>query len=128
MELGGDPRSPRREMSRRRIRMYLREIKRENAMKNRLKNLKFDPKTFATDVIFDIIGCVLYGAGIYNFAYTANFAPGGVSGLSILINILTRDIPFFHGGISIGLAMILINIPIVIFCITIVLPSLPSLS
>ncbi len=85
-------------------------------MKNRLKNLKLDPKTFATDVIFDIIGCVLYGAGIYNFAYTANFAPGGVSGLSILINILTRDIPFFHGGISIGLAMILINIPIVIFC------------
>ena len=93
-------------------------------MKNRLKNIKFDPKTFATDVLFDIIGCVLYGAGIYNFAYTANFAPGGVSGLSILINILTSKLPFFqnstipflHGGISIGLAMILINIPIVIYC------------
>lgn len=85
-------------------------------MKNRLKKLKFEPKTFATDVLFDVIGCVLYGAGIYNFAYTANFAPGGVSGLSILINILTKDIPLFHGGISIGLAMILINIPIVIFC------------
>ena len=85
-------------------------------MKNPLKNLKIDPKTLGTDIIFDIIGSVLYGAGIYNFAYTANFAPGGVSGLSILIHILTRNIPFFNGGISIGLAMILINIPIVIIC------------
>ena len=80
------------------------------------KYLKIDPKTLGVDVLFDIIGCVLYGAGIYNFAYTANFAPGGVSGLSILVHILTKDIPIFHGGISIGLAMVLINIPIVIFC------------
>lgn len=85
-------------------------------MKNPLKKLKIDPKTLGTDIIFDIVGCVLYGAGIYNFAYTANFAPGGVSGLSILIHILTRDIPIFHGGISIGLSMILINIPIIIIC------------
>lgn len=80
------------------------------------KPLKFDPKTLCIDVLFDIVGCVLYGAGIYNFAYSSNFAPGGVSGLSILVNILTSKIPFFHGGISIGLAQILINIPIVIFC------------
>jgi len=80
------------------------------------KYLKIDPKALGVDVLFDIIGCVLYGAGIYNFAYTANFAPGGVSGLSILVHILTKDIPIFHGGISIGLAMVLINIPIVIFC------------
>ena len=80
------------------------------------KYLKIDPKALGVDILFDIIGCVLYGAGIYNFAYTANFAPGGVSGLSILVHILTKDIPIFHGGISIGLAMVLINIPIVIFC------------
>jgi len=85
-------------------------------MKKYLKNLKLDPKTLCVDVLFDVIGCVLYGAGIYNFAYSANFAPGGVSGLSILVHILTARIPFFHGGLSIGAAMILINIPIVFFC------------
>ncbi len=78
--------------------------------------LKIDPKTLGIDILFDIVGCVLYGAGIYNFAYSSNFAPGGVSGLSILVHILTAKIPLFHGGISIGLAMILINIPIVILC------------
>ncbi len=80
------------------------------------KYLKIRPRTLAADVLFDVIGCVLYGAGIYNFAYASDFAPGGVSGLSILVHILTEKIPFFHGGISIGTAMILINIPIVIFC------------
>ena len=93
-------------------------------MNSFLKNLRIEPKTLATDIIYDIIGSVLYGAGLYNFAYTANFAPGGVSGLSMLINILTSKIPFFQnttipffqGGISIGLAMILVNIPIIFFC------------
>ena len=77
---------------------------------------KIEPKVSAKDILFDVIGCILYGAGIYNFAYCSNFAPGGVSGLAILIHILTENIPFFKGGIPIGTAIILINIPIVIFC------------
>ena len=85
-------------------------------MKNQLKSLKIDPKKLAVDILFDIIGCVLYGAGIYSFAYTSHFAPGGVSGLAILLNTLTQGLPICPDGVPIGLATLLINIPIVIFC------------
>lgn len=82
-----------------------------NTVKKSLKDrLNIDPKTFAVDVVFDIIGCFLYGAGMYNFAVASNFAPGGVSGVAIIINKLT------NGLIPIGLGTILINIPIVIIC------------
>ncbi len=83
----------------------------------KIKGIKIDPKTLAVDVLFDIVGCFLYGAGIYNFAYASNFAPGGVSGLSMLVNTLTRRMGWFGGaGISIGTAMLLINIPIIFLC------------
>lgn len=85
-------------------------------MLKKLKSIRIDPKTLAVDILFDIVGCVLYGAGIYNFAYASNFAPGGVSGLAILVNTLTKGLSFAPNGIPIGLAMILINIPIIIFC------------
>ena len=85
-------------------------------MLKKIKSFKLDPKTLAVDVLFDIIGCVLYGAGIYNFAYASDFAPGGVSGLAILANTLTARMRLFPGGIPIGLAMLLINIPIIFFC------------
>ena len=86
-------------------------------MKNKLKNIRIDPKTLAIDILFDIVGCVLYGAGIYNFAYASDFAPGGVSGLSMLVNTLTARMGWFGGsGISIGTAMLLINIPIIVIC------------
>lgn len=83
-------------------------------MKNKLKNIRIDPKTLGIDILFDIVGCVLYGAGIYNFAYASDFAPGGVSGLAILVNTLTK--PVISGGVPIGLAMLLINIPIILIC------------
>ena len=85
-------------------------------MKNKLKNIRIDPKTLAIDILFDIVGCVLYGAGIYNFAYASDFAPAGVSGLAILVNTLTKGLSFAPNGIPIGLAMLLINIPIILIC------------
>ena len=42
------------------------------------EKLKIDPKTLLIDVLYDIIGSVLYGAGMYTFAVSSNFAPGGV--------------------------------------------------
>ncbi len=77
---------------------------------NLKEKLKLDPKTLLVDVIFDIIGCALYGAGMYNFAVASNFAPGGVSGVAIIVNKLTG------GLIPIGLGTVLINIPIVLIC------------
>lgn len=58
------------------------------------------------DTFYDIIGSILYAAGIYTFALSANFAPGGISGLSIIINFFTK--------IPIGVCSLLLNIPIII--------------
>ena len=75
------------------------------------EKLKIDPKTLLVDVLYDIIGSVLYGAGMYTFAVSSNFAPGGVSGLAILVNYITG------GKIPIGLCTVIINIPIILICI-----------
>lgn len=63
-------------------------------------------KQFATDIFFDIAGSILYSLGIYTFAKTANFAPGGVSGLALIINHLW--------ALPIGITTLVINIPLVI--------------
>ena len=61
------------------------------------------------DLLFDIIGGILYAAGIYSFASQAEFAPGGISGLAIIINHFTQW--------PIGICTLVLNIPIVIICI-----------
>ncbi len=38
------------------------------------------------DILADVLGALLYGAGVYVFAVNANFAPGGITGLAILVN------------------------------------------
>ena len=48
----------------------------------------------------------MYAAEIYTFTLAANFAPGGISGLSIIINHFTK--------IPIGICSLLLNIPIII--------------
>ncbi len=58
------------------------------------------------DILYDIVGSLLFGAGLYTFAYTANFAPGGVSGLSIILNHFT--------AIPIGTASLILNVPIIL--------------
>ena len=65
-------------------------------------------KTFLVDIVYDILGSILYGIGMVTFASASNFAPGGVSGISILLNFITE------GVLPIGLATVLINIPIIL--------------
>lgn len=48
----------------------------------------------------------MFAAGIYTFASAADFAPGGMSGLSIIVGHFT--------GIPIGSLMLLLNIPVVL--------------
>ena len=45
-------------------------------------------KNVVMDLLCDIGGSVLYSVGIYTFAKMANFAPGGLSGLALIINYL----------------------------------------
>lgn len=70
------------------------------------KHQKTRPNTyyFITDFLFWCIGAALYAAAVDCFASPNNIAPGGVTGLSTLLN--------YKFGLPIGAAIILLNIPI----------------
>lgn len=71
-------------------------------------NRGFDEKIkdFMLDLPYDVVGSILYALGVYTFAKSSNFAPGGVSGLALLCNYLW--------GLPIGILSLVFNIPIVI--------------
>ena len=71
-------------------------------------NMKHNKKlgTFIIDLLFDIAGGLLYSTGIYTFAHMADFAPGGISGLALILNHLL--------GLPIGLTTLTLNLPLVI--------------
>jgi len=56
--------------------------------------------------VYDSLGALLMGISVVVFAVQANFAPGGISGLGVLVNYL------FH--FPIGMAIICINVPIIL--------------
>ena len=66
-----------------------------------------DRKKIMKMIAFDLAGSAFLGISIVCFTVEADFAPGGVSGLAVIANDLF--------GLPIGLATILINIPIVLF-------------
>ena len=70
---------------------------------------KYGWKAVGRDLLYDIIGSILYAAGIYTFAATANFAPGGITGVAMIIN---HYFPFLR----IGLLSLIINVPVAIIC------------
>ncbi|MCI6706153.1 MAG: YitT family protein [Eisenbergiella massiliensis] len=58
------------------------------------------------DVLADIAGGLFYALGIYTFAKTANFAPGGLSGLALITHHLW--------GLPIGIMTLVFNIPVIL--------------
>ena len=75
-----------------------------------VKNKK--QKDFLLDILCDIAGSILYAVGIYTFAKTANFAPGGISGLALIMNYLW--------GLPIGTMSLVLNIPLILLSYKIV--------
>lgn len=68
-----------------------------------------DGRTYAAvsaDIFYNIAGSIFYAAGIYTFAGNAGFAPGGVSGLALILNHLW--------GFPVGTMTLLFNIPLII--------------
>lgn len=63
-------------------------------------------KRAAQILLYDIVASLLLGVSIVVFAVQANFAPGGVSGIAVILNYLF--------GTPIGLATVLINVPIIL--------------
>ena len=56
------------------------------------------------DLAADLIGGICYAVGIYIFAKHAGFAPGGVSGLALLLDHLF--------GLPVGLGTLMLNLPL----------------
>ena len=58
------------------------------------------------DLFYDIAGAVLFAAGVYTFAENADFAPGGITGISLLLNHVF--------GIPVGTLTLFINLPLIV--------------
>lgn len=67
--------------------------------------MKKQTKELMWDVLADIAGGLFYALGIYTFAKTANFAPGGLSGLALITHHLW--------GLPIGIMTLVFNIPVI---------------
>ncbi len=63
-------------------------------------------KHFTIDFLYDLAGTFVYNVGIFCFVDAAQIAPGGMSGISIMLNYLY--------GLPIGTMTFLLNIPILI--------------
>ncbi len=57
------------------------------------------------DTMWDVIGGFLYAVAVYGFAKSASFAPGGVSGVALILNHLTN--------LPIGVMTLVLNIPLI---------------
>lgn len=66
----------------------------------------FDFRKSVKKVGYDIVGSIFSSVGIYIFARTADFAPGGVSGLSLLI--------YHLWSVPLGISTIVLNIPLLL--------------
>lgn len=73
---------------------------------------KYNLRDLILDLASDIVGSILYATGIYSFAKAANFAPGGLSGLALIINHLWN--------LPIGTVSLVLNIPLILISYRIV--------
>ncbi len=69
-------------------------------------------KGLAVNILFYTIGSLLMSLGLYTFALHAQFAPGGVSGVAIMLNHFT--------GWPIGMVTLTLNLPLIAVCIKVV--------
>ncbi|MEF9960074.1 MAG: YitT family protein [Niameybacter sp.] len=65
-----------------------------------------DAKKIIKFLFLNVIGSILYGVGIHSFTAPQHIAPGGASGIGILVN--------YVSGFPIGLFTFLFNIPLLI--------------
>ncbi len=63
-------------------------------------------KRLSADLFYDIVGSFFFAVGVYNFAAQANFAPGGVTGIAIIVNHFTK--------LPIGTLALIFNIPLIV--------------
>lgn len=64
---------------------------------------------FGRNLLWDVLGSIAYATGVYTFASHAGFAPGGITGIGVILNYLV--------GMPIGTMALLINVPVVLLSI-----------
>lgn len=69
---------------------------------------KFDVKTICMDLLFDIAGSIMIAAGVHNFSLNANLPLAGFTGIALILYHLI--------GLPIGVGILLLNVPVAIFC------------
>ncbi len=69
---------------------------------------KLDVKTIYIDLLFDIAGSIMIAAGVHNFSLNANLPLAGFTGIALILYHLI--------GLPIGVGILLLNIPVAIFC------------
>ena len=74
-----------------------------------VKNWKTEKETIIRCVLLNLAGVFIYAVGINSFAAPHKIAPGGASGIAILINYLT--------GCPIGLFVFVFNIPLLLIIV-----------
>ena len=63
-------------------------------------------KELVLDLLYDLVGSVLFCLGVYTFAIKGGFAPGGVSGVALIINHYTQW--------PVGTVSFVMNLPILL--------------
>lgn len=63
---------------------------------------------YAKEILIDIVGGLLLAFAVYNFASSAGFPVAGISGIALILYHLT--------GLPMGIATIVLNIPIILLC------------
>lgn len=69
-----------------------------------MKKQPLSVKTFCIDTLYYLAGSALYALGLYTFALNANYAPGGISGIAIILNSVTQ--------LPLGFLTLMLNIPL----------------
>ncbi len=65
-------------------------------------------KKFLESVAVDLIASLLISVSIIVFARNANFAPGGISGMGLILNYVT--------GLPVGRLILALNVPMILLC------------
>jgi len=65
-------------------------------------------KDLLIDLLVDCLGSFFIAVSVQVFAANANFAPGGVNGIAVIVNYLL--------GLPIGAITLVVNIPIILLC------------
>ena len=69
-----------------------------------MRRIPTQTKRIAVDILFDFVGSFICSTGLQCFSAPNNIAPGGVTGLGIIVNYLT--------GINLSALTFLINVPL----------------